>query len=228
MPALPASAPTARIKTRTRLKSSWLREAEPDFERRWPREESNLRARIRSPSLYPLSYGAVQRSVAAVLARSRRRNRRGGGLCPPRRRRTRSGLIRRKSCAAGATFVGRVADGTRTHDHLDHNQGLYQLSYSHHAQTQDSGAPLSRLFALPTCLRTNAASAGFRRRSPPCALRRTRTAGSHHAAAKPRRTSRGDAPGRIRTSDPRLRRPPLCPLSYRRRGKRVSRRRSSP
>ena len=24
----------------------------------WPREESNLRARIRSPSLYPLSYGA--------------------------------------------------------------------------------------------------------------------------------------------------------------------------
>jgi metal-dependent hydrolase (beta-lactamase superfamily II) len=26
-----------------------------------------------------------------------------------------------------------VADGTRTHDHLDHNQGLYQLSYSHRA-----------------------------------------------------------------------------------------------
>src|SRR6185436_18140311 len=53
-------------------------------------------------------------------------------------------------------------------------------------------------------------------------------AGSHHGAAKPRRTSRGDAPGRIRTSDPRLRRPPLCPLSYRRRGKRVSRTGSSP
>ena len=32
---------------------------------------------------------------------------------------------------------GRVADGTRTHDHLDHNQGLYQLSYSHRAQSQD-------------------------------------------------------------------------------------------
>src|SRR5438552_8688993 len=29
-----------------------------DFRRQWPREESNLRARIRSPSLYPLSYGA--------------------------------------------------------------------------------------------------------------------------------------------------------------------------
>ena len=33
-----------------------------------------------------------------------------------------------------------VADGTRTHDHLDHNQGLYQLSYSHRARNQDSGA----------------------------------------------------------------------------------------
>ena len=31
----------------------------------WPREESNLRARIRSPSLYPLSYGAVRRRVPA-------------------------------------------------------------------------------------------------------------------------------------------------------------------
>src|SRR5438552_18689832 len=29
-----------------------------DFRRQWPREESNLRTRIRSPSLYPLSYGA--------------------------------------------------------------------------------------------------------------------------------------------------------------------------
>ena len=25
----------------------------------WPREESNLRTRIRSPPLYPLSYGAL-------------------------------------------------------------------------------------------------------------------------------------------------------------------------
>ena len=29
-----------------------------------------------------------------------------------------------------------VADGTRTHDHLDHNQGLYQLSYSHRARKE--------------------------------------------------------------------------------------------
>ncbi len=39
----------------------------------WPREESNLRARIRSPSLYPLSYGAVRSSVAASTAKSERR-----------------------------------------------------------------------------------------------------------------------------------------------------------
>jgi hypothetical protein len=32
-----------------------------------------------------------------------------------------------------------VADGTRTHDHLDHNQGLYQLSYRHRGRAQDSG-----------------------------------------------------------------------------------------
>ena len=40
--------------------------AAPDPERdleteRWPREESNLRTRIRSPPLYPLSYGALDR-----------------------------------------------------------------------------------------------------------------------------------------------------------------------
>jgi hypothetical protein len=40
---------------------------------RWPREESNLRARIRSPSLYPLSYGAVRSSVAASTAKSKKR-----------------------------------------------------------------------------------------------------------------------------------------------------------
>lgn len=33
---------------------------------------------------------------------------------------------------AGRFFVcGGVADGTRTHDHRNHNPGLYQLSYSH-------------------------------------------------------------------------------------------------
>jgi hypothetical protein len=28
--------------------------------------------------------------------------------------------------------MGGVADGARTHDHWNHNPGLYQLSYSHH------------------------------------------------------------------------------------------------
>ena len=68
---------------------------------KWPREESNLRTRIRSPSLYPLSYGAMRNAV------------------------------RLRQLAERAYAFGRVADGTRTHDHLDHNQGLYQLSYSH-------------------------------------------------------------------------------------------------
>ena len=103
-----------------------------------------------------------------------------------------------------------MADGTRTHDHLDHNQGLYQLSYSHHAQTENSVASPKRPFALSICLRTGA-------RVP-----------AQPALDTQRPFSRGSAPGRIRTSDPRLRRPPLCPLSYRRRGKRVSPRRSSP
>ena len=31
-----------------------------------------------------------------------------------------------------------VADGTRTRDHRDHNPGLYQLSYRHRAETQDT------------------------------------------------------------------------------------------
>jgi integrase len=31
-----------------------------------------------------------------------------------------------------------VADGTRTHDHRDHNPGLYQLSYRHRV-VQQSG-----------------------------------------------------------------------------------------
>src|SRR3954452_12882205 len=33
-----------------------------------------------------------------------------------------------------------VAEGTRTPDHRDHNPGLYQLSYRHHAAGQDSPA----------------------------------------------------------------------------------------
>src|SRR5688572_19837460 len=35
-----------------------------DFRDEWPREESNLRAQIRSLPLYPLSYGASPNTVA--------------------------------------------------------------------------------------------------------------------------------------------------------------------
>ena len=30
----------------------------------------------------------------------------------------------------------KVSDGIRTHDRLDHNQELYQLSYAHHDRRQ--------------------------------------------------------------------------------------------
>jgi hypothetical protein len=33
----------------------------------------------------------------------------------------------------------RVSDGTRTRDHLDHNQVLYQLSYTHHCRPNRDG-----------------------------------------------------------------------------------------
>jgi hypothetical protein len=32
-----------------------------------------------------------------------------------------------------------VSDGTRTRDHLDHNQVLYQLSYTHHRRLNRDG-----------------------------------------------------------------------------------------
>lgn len=46
------------------------------------------------------------------------RSRLGGGLC------------QYKARLNGASRG--VSDGTRTHDRLDHNQELYQLSYAHH------------------------------------------------------------------------------------------------
>ena len=36
----------------------------------------------------------------------------------------------------GLTGARRVSDGTRTRDHLDHNQELYQLSYAHRAAAE--------------------------------------------------------------------------------------------
>ena len=34
----------------------------------------------------------------------------------------------------------RVSDGTRTHDRLDHNQELYQLSYAHRGTVESTSA----------------------------------------------------------------------------------------
>src|SRR5256884_578515 len=41
-----------------------------------------------------------------------------------------------------SAMTTRVADGTRTHDHRDHNPGLYQLSYRHRGTRQDSRVPV--------------------------------------------------------------------------------------
>src|SRR5947208_16919951 len=52
-----------------------------------------------------------------------------------------------KSVALSAELRGpaqRVADGTRTHDHLDHNQGLYQLSYRHRGRLRIAASPRGR------------------------------------------------------------------------------------
>src|SRR5436190_22350862 len=64
-----------------------------------------------------------------------------GGVEPPR--------TDSKSVALSAELRGptrRVADGTRTHDHLDHNQGLYTLSYGHRAH--DRIAPVLERLTL--------------------------------------------------------------------------------
>ena len=78
-----------------------------------PREESNLRTQIRSLPLYPLSYGAHTQYAR--------------WLQPPQ--------------PAPAAPASEVTGGTRTHDHRDHNPGLYQLSYGHRAQAKHSPNP---------------------------------------------------------------------------------------
>jgi hypothetical protein len=45
-----------------------------------------------------------------------------------------------------------VADGTRTHDHRDHNPGLYQLSYRHREPKKDSPYRARGGFARPRSL----------------------------------------------------------------------------
>ena len=42
-----------------------------------------------------------------------------------------------------------MSDGTRTRDHLDHNQELYQLSYAHRAPGSVGPRPLATIAAMP-------------------------------------------------------------------------------
>lgn len=42
------------------------------------------------------------------------------------------------NCEASRRWHGGVGDETRTRDRLDHNQELYQLSYTHHRRPVDS------------------------------------------------------------------------------------------
>jgi hypothetical protein len=61
------------------------------------------------------------------------------GIRPPRalqRRNSRPADGIRKPRACGPFL--RVSDGTRTHDRLDHNQELYQLSYAHREASESS------------------------------------------------------------------------------------------
>jgi hypothetical protein len=166
----------------------------------WPREESNLRTRIRSPPLYPLSYGARRQSslygtgfgsgrpasAARMLSTSTRvsvRKRGGRNSTSASRRRLdpendarrapsfRGGLVGFDE-SASALSSSEVADGTRTHDHRDHNPGLYQLSYRHRVGTKDSrGSPRSRFAASPARQRPEPTGASIPYRSPTFPLR---------------------------------------------------------
>jgi hypothetical protein len=51
--------------------------------------------------------------------------------------------------AISRTFLG-VSDGIRTHDRLDHNQELYQLSYAHRAGIESSSAACAAEAAAPS------------------------------------------------------------------------------
>ena len=105
--------------------------------------------------------------------------------------------IPRAARPAGSFGKDGVGDGTRTHDNRNHNPGLYQLSYTHHPEQQKS----------------NGVGDGTRthdnRNHNPGLYQLSYT---HHQIFVP--VSLG-LPGRIRTSDPRLRRPMLYPTELR-------------
>jgi hypothetical protein len=74
----------------------------------------------------PLSYGAVPGSVCQTESRV-------PGVARGEHRRPAPPAA--SACRRGARGV---AEGTRTPDHRDHNPGLYQLSYRHREQRQDT------------------------------------------------------------------------------------------
>ena len=124
---------------------------------RRPRVESNHRTELRRLPLCPLSYGAERSEAYPPRWRAARKppqGESGGGapafpFVPPSNatsRRSRNvtaaldGSLHLRGVKVNLinerVLVGlRVANGTRTRDHRDHNPGLYQLSYRHHART---------------------------------------------------------------------------------------------
>src|SRR4029077_19568086 len=57
-----------------------------------------------------------------------------GGIEPPRAA-SKAAALSAELRGPDGLLPSRVADGTRTRDHRDHNPGLYQLSYRHRAWT---------------------------------------------------------------------------------------------
>ena len=88
------------------------------------RPAGHLRLLEQPPALRPRSAAAYAAASVAALVMA------PGGVEPPH--------AASKAAALSAELRGRgecerVADGTRTRDHRDHNPGLYQLSYRHRA-----------------------------------------------------------------------------------------------
>ncbi len=95
-----------------------------------PREAQPTRARVAAHEL-----AAIRSRIVQNAADSKRLPKAPAALV----RTYGGGLSKRKSLRYAATSW-RVSDGTRTHDRLDHNQELYQLSYAHRGLAESSSA----------------------------------------------------------------------------------------
>jgi hypothetical protein len=107
--------------------SSLLNALESSFSITLPRIDAPVprpASREAAPAKRPAYVAADSRAVEMDMALIRR----GTG--------SRSSSLQRRSFPDSFPFLGPapgVSDGTRTRDILDHNQVLYQLSYTHHA-----------------------------------------------------------------------------------------------